>query len=172
MIGNPPFLGGKLMRTVLGDDYVDRLFAAYAGQVPAEADLVGYWFAKAWQQFSSLSAPGGGEGRGEVGIAERWRQVPPHPPRLGRGRLPLPLKGGEGQVRRAGLVATNSIRGGANRRVLDRSREMASFTTLGMTSPGSSTGRRCVYRWFALPATALPAMFDSTAFRRCGSMRT
>jgi type II restriction/modification system DNA methylase subunit YeeA len=26
VIGNPPFLGGKLMRTVLGDEYVDRLF--------------------------------------------------------------------------------------------------------------------------------------------------
>jgi type II restriction/modification system DNA methylase subunit YeeA len=35
IIGNPPFLGGKLMRTVLGDDSVDRLFAAYAGRVPA-----------------------------------------------------------------------------------------------------------------------------------------
>ena len=30
-----------------------------------------------------------------------------------------PLKGGEGKAKRAGLVATNSIRGGANRRVLD-----------------------------------------------------
>ena len=28
MVGNPPFLGGKLMRDGLGDDYVDRLFAA------------------------------------------------------------------------------------------------------------------------------------------------
>ena len=27
VIGNPPFLGGKLMRNSLGDDYVDRLFA-------------------------------------------------------------------------------------------------------------------------------------------------
>ena len=86
MIGNPPFLGGKLLRTVLGDNYVDRLFGAYAGRVPAEADLVVYWFAKARQQLSSLSAPGGGEGK----------------------------------AKRAGLVATNSIRGGANRRVLDR----------------------------------------------------
>src|SRR5713226_2482631 len=48
VIGNPPFLGGKLMRKALGDVYVDRLFAAYAGRVPAEADLVAYWFAKAW----------------------------------------------------------------------------------------------------------------------------
>lgn len=47
VIGNPPFLGGKLLRSVLGDDYVERLFAAYGGRVPAEADLVIYWFAKA-----------------------------------------------------------------------------------------------------------------------------
>lgn len=26
VIGNPPFLGGKLLRTVLGNDYVERLF--------------------------------------------------------------------------------------------------------------------------------------------------
>ena len=77
VIGNPPFLGGKLMRKSLGDAYVDRLFAAFAGRVPAEADLVAYWFAKAW---------------------ERMR---------------------EGRLKRAGLVATNSMRGGANRRVLD-----------------------------------------------------
>jgi hypothetical protein len=78
VVGNPPFLGGKLMRKSLGDAYVDRLFAAFAGRVPAEADLVTYWFAKAW---------------------ERMR---------------------DGKLKRAGLVATNSIRGGANRRVLDR----------------------------------------------------
>ena len=77
VVGNPPFLGGKLMRKSLGDAYVDRLFAAFAGRVPAEADLVAYWFAKAW---------------------ERMR---------------------EGRLKRAGLVGTNSMRGGANRRVLD-----------------------------------------------------
>lgn len=36
-VGNPPFLGGNRLRTVLGDAYCKRLFAAYAGQVPAEA---------------------------------------------------------------------------------------------------------------------------------------
>ena len=39
-IGNPPFLGGKLLITNLGEDYVSRMFATYAGRVPAEADLV------------------------------------------------------------------------------------------------------------------------------------
>ena len=76
VIGNPPFLGGKLLITNLGEDYVSRMFATYAGRVPAEADLVCYWFEKAGQQIAS------------------------------------------GKAKRAGLVATNSIRGGANRRAL------------------------------------------------------
>jgi SAM-dependent methyltransferase len=81
IVGNPPFLGGKLMRRNLGDAEVDRLFAAFGGRVPAEADLVCYWFEKA---------------RAEVEA---------------------------GRAKRVGLVATNSIRGGANRRVLDRIRD-------------------------------------------------
>ena len=52
VIGNPPFLGGKLLITHLGEDYVARTFAAYAGRVPAEADLVCYWFAKAGRQLA------------------------------------------------------------------------------------------------------------------------
>ena len=76
VIGNPPFLGGKLLITHLGEDFVSRLFATYSGRVPAEADLVCYWFEKAGQQIAS------------------------------------------GKAKRAGLVATNSIRGGANRRAL------------------------------------------------------
>jgi len=76
-IGNPPFLGGKLLRTKLGDEYIDRLFRVFDGKVPAEADLVCYWFTKAF------------------GLVR------------------------QGRLRRVGLVATNSVRGGANRRVLD-----------------------------------------------------
>ncbi|HEX8432664.1 MAG TPA: class I SAM-dependent DNA methyltransferase [Longimicrobium sp.] len=77
IVGNPPFIGGKRMRDTLGDGYVDRLFAAYAGRVPAEADLVTYWVANAWAAVAA------------------------------------------GSVERAGLVTTNSVRGGANRRVLE-----------------------------------------------------
>ena len=77
VIGNPPFLGGKLLITHLGEDYVARMFKTYAGRVPAEADLVCYWFEKAGRQIAS------------------------------------------GKAVRAGLVATNSIRGGANRRALE-----------------------------------------------------
>ena len=42
IVGNPPFLGGKLLRTGLSDEYVDALFIQYNGKVPAEADLVCY----------------------------------------------------------------------------------------------------------------------------------
>ena len=76
VIGNPPFLGGKRLNAGLGEEYVSRIFSLYRGRVPAEADLVCYWFAKAGAQVAA------------------------------------------GNARRVGLVATNSIRGGANRRAL------------------------------------------------------
>ena len=50
VIGNPPFLGGKLLDAHLGEDYVSGIFRVYAGRVPAEADLVCYWFVKAGEQ--------------------------------------------------------------------------------------------------------------------------
>lgn len=78
IIGNPPFLGGKLLRRSLGDDYVSKMFSVFHGKVPAEADLVSYWFEKA-----------------RAAIAA-------------------------GKTKRVGLLATQGIRGGANRRVLDR----------------------------------------------------
>ena len=76
IIGNPPFLGGKLLIGGLGEDYVSRMFSVWRGRVPPEADLVCYWFVKAGEQV------------------------------------------GAGKTQRAGLVVTNSIRGGANRRAL------------------------------------------------------
>jgi type II restriction/modification system DNA methylase subunit YeeA len=39
IIGNPPFLGGKLLRRGLGDEYVESLFDLYRGRVKAESDL-------------------------------------------------------------------------------------------------------------------------------------
>ncbi len=77
IVGNPPFLGGKRMRTELGD-HIDRLFELYEGRVPHEADLVTYWFEKARAAIE------------------------------------------QNKTKRAGLIATNSIRGGANRVVLNR----------------------------------------------------
>ena len=78
IIGNPPFLGGKLLITNLGEDYVSTLFQVYDGRVPREGDLVCYWFAKA----------------------------------------AVLLAGGT--PKRVGLVTTNSIRGGPNRRALEK----------------------------------------------------
>ena len=78
VIGNPPFLGTKPMRGVLGDEYAERMRASYKACVPAFADLVCYWFYKAHKLVA------------------------------------------DGRVARVGLVATNSIRGGRNRAVLDR----------------------------------------------------
>ena len=77
VVGNPPFVGDKKMRSELGDAYTEALRAAYAGRVPGGADLVCYWFEKA------------------------------------RGQMAA------GHLQRAGLVSTNSIRGGKNREVLD-----------------------------------------------------
>lgn len=78
IVGNPPFLGDKVMRGELGDDYVETLRKTYAGRVPGGADLVCYWFEKARAQIEA------------------------------------------GKLQAAGLVSTNSIRGGSNRKVLER----------------------------------------------------
>ncbi len=78
IVGNPPFLGGSVMRGELGDDYVETLRKTYDGRVPGGADLVTYWFEKARAQIEA------------------------------------------GKLQAAGLVSTNSIRGGANRKVLER----------------------------------------------------
>ena len=78
IVGNPPFLGGKLLRQELGDGYVDALFAVWDERVSREADLCCYWFEKARAQVES------------------------------------------GRAERAGLLATQGIRGGRNREVLNR----------------------------------------------------
>jgi SAM-dependent methyltransferase len=43
VIGNPPFLGGKHMRIVLGDEYIDRVFAQFP-DVKDSVDFCTYWF--------------------------------------------------------------------------------------------------------------------------------
>jgi restriction-modification enzyme MmeI-like protein len=47
IVGNPPFIGTKRMRAVLGDGYVDALRAVYASQVEDNADYVMYWWENA-----------------------------------------------------------------------------------------------------------------------------
>ena len=81
VVGNPPFLGGKLIRRELGNSYVDALFENLGKRVPPEADLCCYWFEKARQQIENKKCG------------------------------------------RAGLLATQGIRGGANREVLKRIKE-------------------------------------------------
>ena len=78
IVGNPPFLGGKLLRKNLGDDYVDTMFKVWGERVPREADLCCYWFERACADIEKK------------------------------------------KCRRAGLLATQGIRGGANRKVLER----------------------------------------------------
>ena len=107
IIGNPPFLGGKLMRRGLGDANVEALFRAYEGRVSAEADLVCYWFAKAWEALQA------------------------------------------GRAKRVGLVATNSIRSGASRRVLEPIAKRNAIFEAWSDEPGLSTARRCGCRWCA-----------------------
>ena len=78
IVGNPPFLGDKLMRRELGDTYVDRVRSLYEGRIPGQSDLCCYWFEKARAHIAA------------------------------------------GKCSRAGLLATQGIRGGANREVLKR----------------------------------------------------
>ena len=46
IVGNPPFLGAKLLKPKLGSDYMKRLRSAYP-EVPGMADFCVYWFRRA-----------------------------------------------------------------------------------------------------------------------------
>jgi type II restriction/modification system DNA methylase subunit YeeA len=78
IVGNPPFLGGGMLRRQLGDAYVEGQFAVYADRLPNFSDLCCYWFEKARAQIAG------------------------------------------GKCKRAGLLATQGIRGGVNREVINR----------------------------------------------------
>jgi hypothetical protein len=81
IVGNPPFLGAKLLRRGLGNDYAEQVFRVFGDRLPGMSDFSSYWHEKARAQIEA------------------------------------------GQTKRAGLLATQSIRGGANRRVLERIKE-------------------------------------------------
>jgi len=81
IIGNPPFLGDKKMRSELGDQYTNVLRLLFRERLPGGVDLCCYWFEKARALIES------------------------------------------GKLKRAGLLATQGIRGGANRKTLERIRE-------------------------------------------------
>jgi len=55
IVGNPPFIGNKRMRSILGDGYVDALRGAH-GSVPESADFVMYWWNQAALQLRRGSA--------------------------------------------------------------------------------------------------------------------
>ena len=59
IVGNPPFLGDKRMRSELYTPehplYVDQLRELYKGRVPGGADLVTYWFEKGREQIARKS---------------------------------------------------------------------------------------------------------------------
>ena len=78
IVGNPPFLGNRLLRRGLGDDYVETLWSVVDDRLPHSSDLCCYWHEKARAAIVA------------------------------------------GRTRRAGLLATQGIRGQANRRVLER----------------------------------------------------
>jgi hypothetical protein len=78
IIGNPPFLGNRKMRPLLGDKYVSNLETLYKNDLDGIPDLVCYWFNRAMK------------------LVE------------------------QGKVKKVGLLATQAIRGGTNRQVLDR----------------------------------------------------
>jgi hypothetical protein len=46
IVGNPPFLGNKQMRSELGDAYVSALWGLYEDRLPATSNLCCYWFEK------------------------------------------------------------------------------------------------------------------------------
>lgn len=55
IIGNPPFLGAKLLKPELGADYVKRLRKAYP-EIPGMADLCVYWIRRAQDALAPCSA--------------------------------------------------------------------------------------------------------------------
>ncbi|MFN9472701.1 DNA methyltransferase [Acidovorax sp.] len=46
IVGNPPFLGAKLLKPAYGEEYVNKVRAAYP-EVPGMADFCVYWFRRA-----------------------------------------------------------------------------------------------------------------------------
>src|SRR5450759_2280948 len=81
IVGNPPFLGGSLLRCGLGDYYTETLWSVFDDRLPRTSYLCCFWHEKARAQIVT------------------------------------------GRTRRAGLLATQGIRGQQNRRVLERINE-------------------------------------------------
>ena len=69
VVGSPPFLGNKKMIREPGEGYSVVLRKAW-GNVPGGADLVCYWFAKAWEQLQVEHLRQADEFRTRLEVAE------------------------------------------------------------------------------------------------------
>jgi type II restriction/modification system DNA methylase subunit YeeA len=101
IVGNPPFLGGSKKRRELGDDYFERLNAVFVG-----ADTIRPQGTRGQTCGRMVSAPTEPCVPGGADLVCYW---------FYKARRQIEA----GLCEAAGLVATNSIRGGANRAVLD-----------------------------------------------------
>jgi len=52
IVGNPPFLGNKLMRSMFGAEYSENLWKLYGDRIPATSDLCAYWYEKAREEIT------------------------------------------------------------------------------------------------------------------------
>ena len=118
IIGNPPFLGDKKMIADIGEDYVTQLRKTFKGRVPGGADFVTYWVEKAWREVNPNPPPPGGVARRPSRRDGGGSPQTPTPDQAPSTASRFPSLDGGG-MKRAGLVTTNSIRGGASRKVLD-----------------------------------------------------
>jgi type II restriction/modification system DNA methylase subunit YeeA len=57
IIGNPPFLGGKKLRTELGDEYAERIYQKFP-DVQGQPDFCVFWFRKAAENLGELGRAG------------------------------------------------------------------------------------------------------------------
>jgi len=57
IIGNPPFLGGTRIRSELGDEYTDRVFARFSN-IHAQVDFASYWFRLAHETIGETGRAG------------------------------------------------------------------------------------------------------------------
>ncbi|GCA78637.1 DNA methyltransferase [Microcystis aeruginosa] len=57
IIGNPPFLGGKKLRTELGDEYAEQIYQKFP-DVKGQPDFCVFWFRKAAENLGELGRAG------------------------------------------------------------------------------------------------------------------
>ena len=53
IVGNPPFLGGRLLLATFGDEYVQAMYGLYRKRIPNSSDLCCYWLEKARAQIEA-----------------------------------------------------------------------------------------------------------------------